>query len=121
MTSSLYEAVALGLRAIRETGFAGELPSYLDEVSVTVASVRVEHKVQMKKFNEWLGRTLKVGGADGKVTALLDNVRTLHRNPLMHPDDWLSEDEAVELFCICQTALRVIIVDMEAKNLLPTA
>lgn len=65
-------------------------------------------------------QALKIAGADPKVTSLLDNIRNLIRNPLMHPNDWLNRDEAVELFCICQTALRVLISDMETKGLLPT-
>lgn len=64
-------------------------------------------------------QVLKSAGAHAKVTAVLDSIRTLHRNPLMRPDDWLNRDEAVDLFCICQTALRAIITDMEAKGLLP--
>jgi alpha-D-ribose 1-methylphosphonate 5-triphosphate synthase subunit PhnG len=62
MASSLYEAVALGLRAIRGSAFAGGLPAYLKEVSVAVASVRVEHKVQTTRFNEWLAKS---GGSRG--------------------------------------------------------
>jgi hypothetical protein len=53
---SLYEAVATGLRALRDNEWAGEIPEGLDEVIVTVASPRVEHKVQMRQFNQWLER-----------------------------------------------------------------
>jgi len=48
---------------------------------------------------------LKKNGAEPDLLAVLDNIRTLHRNPLMHPDDWLSIDEAVGIFTIAQTAI----------------
>lgn len=48
---------------------------------------------------------LKKNGAEPDLLAVLDNIRTLHRNPLMHPEDWLSIDEAVSIFMISQTAV----------------
>jgi hypothetical protein len=50
-------------------------------------------------------QTLKDHGADPKVTAVLDNIRTLDRNPLMHPELWLEQDEATAMFTISQTAV----------------
>jgi hypothetical protein len=55
--STLYEAVAIGLRALRENEFAGEIPDGLSQVTVTVAFPRVEHKVDMQLFNQWLERS----------------------------------------------------------------
>ena len=50
-------------------------------------------------------QTLKDSGADGNLIAVLDNIRTLDRNPLMHPEDWLNIDEAIGIFNISQTAI----------------
>jgi hypothetical protein len=49
--SSLYEAVALGLKAVQSSGWTGE-PTNL----VTVCTVQpgVEHKVRMDKFKLWV-------------------------------------------------------------------
>jgi len=55
--ASLHEAVALGLRAIRKSDWADEIPQGLNHVTVSVTGVRVEHTVQLKKFNQWLART----------------------------------------------------------------
>jgi len=48
---------------------------------------------------------LKKNGAEPSLTAVLDNIRTLDRNPLMHPEDWLTIDEAIAIFAISQTAV----------------
>lgn len=50
-------------------------------------------------------QTLKDNGADSKAIAVIDNVRTLDRNPLMHPEDWLDVDEAIAIFTISQSAV----------------
>jgi hypothetical protein len=50
-------------------------------------------------------KTLADNGADAKLIAVLDNIRTLDRNPLMHPEDSLDIDEAVGIFNISQTAI----------------
>ena len=62
---SLYEAVAMGLRTVRNSEWAGELPEGLAKITVSVASIPVEHTVQMKKFEEWLQRK---GGSPADVT-----------------------------------------------------
>ncbi len=48
---------------------------------------------------------LKDNSADGKLIAVLDNMRSLERNPLMHPEQWLEIDEAIGIFTISQTAV----------------
>ena len=48
---------------------------------------------------------LKKNGTDPKLTTVLDDIRTLDRNPLMHPEDWLDIDDAVGIFSIAQTAV----------------
>lgn len=48
---------------------------------------------------------LKQNGADLKLIAVLDNIRSMERNPLMHPEDWLDIDDAVAIFNISQTAV----------------
>lgn len=55
--SSLYEAVALGLHAIRKDAWAEEIGHALNDIVVSVSDVSVEHRVPIRKFNEWLGRT----------------------------------------------------------------
>ena len=54
--STLFEAVALGLVAIREQDWAGEIAEGLNTVEVSVTTVPVVHSVRMQDFNNWLSR-----------------------------------------------------------------
>jgi hypothetical protein len=55
--STLYEAVALGLVAIRDHNWAGEIAEGLNNVDVSVSTVPVMHFVNMQDFNKWLSRS----------------------------------------------------------------
>lgn len=48
---------------------------------------------------------LKEAGADPKVLQVLDQIRSLHRNPLMHPQEFLSMKDAIGLFDIAKSAI----------------
>jgi hypothetical protein len=63
--STLYEAVALGLVAIREQDWAGEIADGLNTVDVSVTTVPVLHSVKMQDFNKWLSRK---GGAPNNIS-----------------------------------------------------
>ena len=63
--STLYEAVALGLAAIRGEEWAGEIAEGLNTVDVTVIPVPVTHCVIMQDFRKWLDRK---GGAPREIT-----------------------------------------------------
>jgi hypothetical protein len=52
--STLYEAVALGLRAVRKNAWAGEIPEGLNTVRVQVLEDPTEHAVQINKLQKWL-------------------------------------------------------------------
>ena len=54
--STLYEAVAQGLAAIRGEEWVGEIAQGLNVVRVSVVPVRVEHEVKLKDFTNWLER-----------------------------------------------------------------
>jgi hypothetical protein len=42
---------------------------------------------------------------DPKLVSLIDQVREHHRNPVMHPEDVLTPDEAQSLFSMCQAVI----------------
>lgn len=64
--STLYEAVALGLHAIRSSEWTGAIPEGLSTVRVLVRDVPVEHNVRISAFQKWLTRE---GGSPRDVTA----------------------------------------------------
>jgi hypothetical protein len=55
--STLFEAVALGLVALRGHDWVAGVPEGLAPVRVTVTNTPVEHSVRMRDFQRWLERT----------------------------------------------------------------
>jgi hypothetical protein len=53
---SLYEAVALGLAALRGEEWVAGIAEGPGTITVSVMSVAVEHRVAMKDFRSWLER-----------------------------------------------------------------
>jgi hypothetical protein len=64
-SSSLYEAVAQGLAAIRGHEWVAGVAQGMNVVRVSVANVRVEHEVKLMDFTRWLE---KPGGSPREVT-----------------------------------------------------
>ncbi len=64
--SSLYEAVAVGLKAMHGHDWVEPLSEQLATVKVAVTSVPVEHTVNLRDFVAWLRRT---AGSPAEVTA----------------------------------------------------
>ena len=54
---TLYEAVALGLAAIRGNEWVTGIDQGLNAVQVCASDVPVVHSVQLKDFTAWLGRS----------------------------------------------------------------
>jgi|SRR5665213_2681065 len=54
---TLYEAVALGMAAIRTNDWATGIAQGLNAVKVRVTNVPVEHEVLLKDFTKWLDKT----------------------------------------------------------------
>jgi hypothetical protein len=62
---TLYEAVALGLKQLQGNEWVENIAGGLNEVCVSVKSVRVEHRVKMAEFKKWLERK---GGSPADMT-----------------------------------------------------
>jgi hypothetical protein len=54
-----------------------------------------------------------------KVLTTIDQIRILHRNPLLHPEQSLTMPEALSLWAICCSAIQAMIADMERKAATP--
>lgn len=63
--STLYEAVALGMAAVRSEEWANSIAMGLNTVKVRVTNVPVEHEVTLKDFTKWLDRS---GGSPREVS-----------------------------------------------------
>ena len=64
--------------------------------------------------NRNLGSYLKAlsGVADAKVLGVLTQIKDLHRNTLMHPEEALTKDEAIDLFGIVRSAVGAMLKAM---------
>ena len=52
--STLYEAVALGIRALEKDGWSGEIPGGIATATVCVQEPSVEHVIQIQKMKRWI-------------------------------------------------------------------
>lgn len=69
------------------------------------------------KFRNW-GAYVKILGkqarANPKVVAAIDHIREHYRNPVLHPQDDLSAEQAQVLFGLCVSVITLIAGDMKA-------
>jgi hypothetical protein len=66
-------------------------------------------------------KDLKDAGADAKTLEILDQIRDLHRNPLMHPEVFLTPSEGLRLFDIAKSAISAMADEIsKASSKLPT-
>jgi hypothetical protein len=63
--ATLYEAVAMGIAALRTDEWVAGIAQGLNVVKVSVADVRVEHEIKLGDFMAWLERQ---GGSPREVT-----------------------------------------------------
>jgi hypothetical protein len=115
-------------REIKEAGRCLALERYtacgfhmmraVERESCDCATLVAQANPVRRDFGDYL-KTLEHHGAEKKVIAVLDSLRSLERNPLVHPQDWLSQDDAVNMFCIAQVALSRLISCVETMKLFP--
>ena len=63
--TTLYDAVAQGLAALRGNEWVASIAQGNNVVKVSVADVRVEHEVRLMDFTKWLDKT---GGSPREVS-----------------------------------------------------
>lgn len=67
----------------------------------------VEEKT--RNWGAYVAALKKKADVDEGVVAVLDQIRLLHRNPLLHPEDFLDEGEAITLFGIVHSATAALL------------
>jgi hypothetical protein len=89
-------------------------------VECVIRQYIVELAGNLPKKRDWghYIEVLRQHGADASLVAVLDNVRSLERNPLMHPEDWLNIDDAIAIFMISQSAVARLVSDIKRKRAL---
>jgi len=66
-------------------------------------------------------KRLRGAGAHPKVTHHLEQIKDLHRNPLLHAEVTLTMPEAISLWSVCTSVIQAMVADMERKNTSPVA
>lgn len=61
-------------------------------------------------------RKLTEHSGDTKIVATLDQIRTLHRNPTLHPEITLTSDEALALLGVAQSAILGMVADIKKRS-----
>ncbi|HXN53379.1 MAG TPA: hypothetical protein VN943_15720 [Candidatus Acidoferrum sp.] len=89
-------------------------------VECVIRQYLVELTGSLPKKRDWgyYIEILKQNSADVKLLAVLDNIRSLERNPLMHPEDWLDIDDAIGDFSLSQSAVARLVTDIKRKRAL---
>jgi hypothetical protein len=64
---------------------------------------------------------LKKTGANKKVIQALTEIKDLHRNPLVHPEQTLGLQEALAFWAVCTSVIGAMVADMETKSPDPSA
>lgn len=72
-------------------------------------------KMQSRNWGRYINH-LRKKNADSKILSALDQIREMHRNPLMHPEDFLSMDEAATLFGVAQGVIVSMAADIEKRK-----
>jgi len=57
-------------------------------------------------------------GGSRSVTDLLTSIRVNYRNPLMHPEDTLTSDDALGLFGLCTATIGAMISELKTRHLI---
>jgi hypothetical protein len=74
-------------------------------------------KPKGRNWNSYI-QCLKGTNADPKILAILDQIRSLHRNPTIHPQEVLTINEAMTLFGIAQSAIVAMVEDASKQHAL---
>jgi hypothetical protein len=72
-------------------------------------------KHKMRNWGAYI-KHLRRSGADVKVIAILEQIKDLHRNPVIHPEAQLSNDDAQSLIGIMDSAITAMVVEMKERR-----
>lgn len=97
-------STASGFHALRAT--ESVLRSYWDAIA------KGKPHPEQKNIGVYLNEMAKGHLGSDEVRAVLQQIKDLHRNPLMHPEAVLTLDDAMGLMGICQSAIRAMLKEI---------
>ncbi len=72
-------------------------------------------KTKMRNWGVYIA-ALRDCGADKKVISILEQIKDLHRNPVIHPEERLKNEEALSLIGILDSAVTALLADMKERR-----
>lgn len=84
------------------------------------AVVGKPQKLKMRNWGTYI-KNLHAAGADPRVTGFLDHIREAYRNPVLHPEETLSPQDAQVLLGVCVSAIVLMVAAMKALPPKPRA
>jgi hypothetical protein len=73
-------------------------------------------KAKMRNWGTYI-KNLTKAGADPRVTGFLDHIREVYRNPVFHPEETLTPEDAQVLLGVCISAIVLMVGAMKAVPL----
>ncbi len=105
-------STAAGFHVLRAT--ESVLRAYWDAVS------KGKKHPKQKNLGTYLRIMEKENFGTKKVMAVLTQIKDLHRNPLIHPEETLNLEEAISLFGICQSAISSMLKEIPDIAAIPS-
>jgi hypothetical protein len=114
--------------AVQELKQAGKCVAFDIPTAAGFHTIRATESVIRKYYSKVIGKppkpkmrnwgayikNLEDAGADKKVTGFLDHIRENYRNPVLHPEETLSSEDAQALLGICVSAIVTMVQAMKA-------
>ena len=72
-------------------------------------------KPKMRNWGVYI-KALQDCGVDQKIIVILDQIKNLHRNPVIHPEERLKNEEALSLIGIMDSAVTAIVADLKERR-----
>jgi hypothetical protein len=72
-------------------------------------------KPKMRNWGTYI-KNLKACGVNPKVVSILEQIKDLYRNPIIHPETRLDIEEALSLLGIAESAISAMVMDIVARQ-----
>ena len=76
---------------------------------------QITGKAPKSKMRNWYAyiKNLDECKAEAKITKFLDHIRETYRNPVFHPEEDVSEEQALILFGVCVSVVTLMLTEIE--------
>jgi hypothetical protein len=73
-------------------------------------------KLKSRNWGVYISNLRKHGGVDARILSLLDQIKDLYRNPIMHPETRLDMKQALSLVGVAESVMSAMIADLKFRE-----